>query len=213
MKQFIAFLLGGMVLFASSPVLAAKPSTPGNGGGFNPIPNSVCIDPGHGGSESGAVNNDLLEKNVNLEAAVLLRNKLTTAGYTVFMTREGDETLSNADRYNYCNNQRAAILISIHHNGSTTPSVDYTTALYGKRADISLAEIVAGTVSAQLGLDNHGVSRFASGVLLKSDMPATISEGFFLTNSDEYELIKTGNRLETETDALFAAVETYLNSN
>ena len=143
----------------------------------------------------------------------MLRNKLTTAGYTVFMTREGDETLSNADRYNKCNSERAAILISIHHNGSTNSTVDYTTSLYGKRADVALAEIVAGTVSDQLGLENHGVSRFASGVLLKSDMPATISEGFFLTNSEEYELIKTGNRLEAETDAIFDAVVTYLNSN
>ncbi|OGG01697.1 hypothetical protein A2W14_03720 [Candidatus Gottesmanbacteria bacterium RBG_16_37_8] len=182
---------------------AAKPIPP------SPIPNSVCIDAGHGGADSGTSNNDLIEKNVNLDVAILLETKLTGAGYKVFMTRRGDENLSNADRYNFCNDNRASILISIHHNGSSDTFVDFTSALYMKKSDVALANIVSNEVSNQLGITNHGISRFASGVLLKANMPATISEGFFLTSSNEYNLIKTSYRLDQEANALLSAIQTY----
>ena len=207
--RYLALAVLILFFFSSSTVFAAKPVSPGNGKGFEPIPGSVCIDAGHGGGDIGATNKDLLEKDVNLQVAFLLKERLKGAGHIVFMTREDDSTLSNADRYNYCDLQKAAILISIHHNGSTDPSVDYTTALYMKKKDMPLAQIVAETVSSQLDLSNHEVSSFASGVLIKSDMPATISEGFFLTNSTEYNLIKNSNRLEQEADALFDAITTY----
>lgn len=219
MKKLVSSVLSlSLVLLLLSPVSAAKPDNPGkgNGGGnddFVPIPNSVCIDPGHGGDDTGAVNKDLLEKDVNLEVANKLRALLEDAGYTVFQTRTDDSTLSNADRYNYCNSERAAILISIHHNGSSDPSVDYSLALYFKKEDKDLARIVVDTVSSQLGLANKGIDRFASGVLLKSKMPATISEAFFLTNDTEYDLIKKLDRLDQEAKALFDATEAYFSSN
>ncbi len=199
-----------LFLLLALPVFAQKPAIPGQKPGGEPaIPNSVCLDPGHGGSDIGAVNGDLQEKNVNLEVANKLATLLTGAGYTVFQTRTDDNTLSNADRYDYCNSQRAAILVSIHHNGSSDSNLDYSTALYMKKPDVALAQIVVNTVSSQLGLPNHGISRFASGVLLKADMPATISEGFFLTNTIEADLIKNANRLDQEAQALFAAIESY----
>ena len=199
-----------LLLFASlvNPVLAAKPTptpTP------KPGVKSVCLDAGHGGYEIGTSNHDLLEKDVNLQVAQLLKGKLQGANYVVYMTREDDSELSNADRYNYCNSQNAAILVSIHHNGSTNPSTDYSLGLYMKKSDKALAQEVVNTVSSTLNLPNNGISRFASGVLLKSKMPSTISEGFFLTNSDEYTAIKSGNRLEQEAEALFTAIQNYFN--
>lgn len=191
-------------LFAT-PAFAAKPTpTP-----TPPPVNSVCIDPGHGGSDPGAVNQDLRESDVNLQVAQLLKSKLEASGYTVYMTRTADVTLSNADRYNYCNSQNASVLISIHHNGSTDPNVDYSEALYMKRADVPLAQNVVGHVSSALGIANNGITRFASGVLIKANMPAIISEGLFLTNTNEYNLIKTSNRLDQETQALYSSVQAF----
>ena len=189
------------------PVIAAKPTptpTP------DPSVKSVCIDPGHGGTDIGAVNQDLLEKDINLQVAQLLKGKLEPY-YTVYMTREGNETLSNADRYNYCNSKNTTILVSIHHNGSSNSDTDYSMSLYMKKSDVALAQEVVNSVSSALKLPNNGISRFASGVLLKSKMPSTISEGFFLTDSDEYDAIKNGTRLEQEADALFTAIQNYFN--
>ena len=208
MRIFISAIT--LLLFASfiTPVLAAKPTptpTP------EPTAKSVCVDAGHGGSEIGTSNSDLLEKDVNLQVAQLLKGKLQTANYVVYMTREDDRDLSNADRYNYCNSQNASILVSIHHNGSTNSDTDYSLGLYMKKSDVALAREVVNAVSSGLNLSNNGISRYASGVLLKSKMPATISEGFFLTDNAEYDAIKNGTRLEQEADALFSAIQNYFN--
>lgn len=202
LKLFLVVFL--LVVFVT-PVFAAKPTPP------PPTPNSVCLDSGHGGSDTGAVNQDLTEKDINLQVALLLRTKLQNAGYTVFMTRTTDVLLSNADRYNYCNAQNASVLVSIHHNGSSDPTVDYSETLYMKKTDVALAQNVVNSVSSALGLPNHGISRFASGVLLKANMPATISEGFFLTNTNEYNLIKAPNstRLDQEAQALLTTIQSY----
>lgn len=211
MRSLLKYIVTlSLFLVLAVPVLAAKPSSPGRGGDKEPpVPNSVCIDPGHGGSDIGAVNGDLLEKNVNIEVTNKLSALLVAAGYTVSQTRTDDSTLSNADRYNYCNSQRATILVSIHHNGSQDANLDYSMALYMKKSDVALAQTVVDTASSQLGLPNHGISRFASGVLLKADMPATISEGFFLTSSVEADLIKNSSRLDQEAQALLTAIQSY----
>lgn len=194
-----------IVLLPVSPAMAARPTPP------PATPNSVCIDAGHGGTDPGTINQDLRESDINLQVALLLKSKLESAGYTTYMTRTSDVSRSNADRYNYCNEQKASILVSIHHNGSTNPTVDYSLALYMKKSDVALSQSIVNGVSSALETTNAGLSRFASGVLLKANMPAVISEGFFLTNSNEYNLIKTSDRLDQEAQALFNSIQGYFN--
>ena len=54
----------------------------------------VIIDPGHGGSESGAVKNGVIEKKINLEIAWLVKSALEAKGATVYMTRTSDRYVS-----------------------------------------------------------------------------------------------------------------------
>ena len=123
MRLKILLFISLFLVFSPS-VLAAKP-TPSP-----PVQNSVCVDAGHGGLDPGAVNGSLVEKDVNLDVAYRLKAVLEANNYIVFMTRTDNSTLSNADRYTYCNSLNASLLISIHHNGSTNPSTDYSSALY-----------------------------------------------------------------------------------
>ncbi|MEJ2032235.1 MAG: N-acetylmuramoyl-L-alanine amidase, partial [Deltaproteobacteria bacterium] len=81
---------------------------------------TICLDPGHGGSDLGAVGrSELLEKNITLKVAkklkVLIESKL---GLHVVMTRESDEEVSLNSRVAKANNQKAQIFISIHVNSS-----------------------------------------------------------------------------------------------
>ena len=196
------------VVFISVLLLFFFVDTPKN---VDAVGKSVCIDPGHGGSEVGTSNNGILEKDLNLDVANRLAYLATQSGLTVYQTRTGDETLSNRDRYTFCNSKNAGILVSIHHNGSNDFSLDYSQALYMKKTDVNLAKTIVGSVSAKLGTKNWGISRFASGVLLKAKMPATISEGFFLTSSYEYDLL-TGtivDRRQDEAQGLFEGITAY----
>lgn len=79
---------------------------------------SIIIDPGHGGLDIGFSNDGLLEKDFNLEVAKYIYNKLNLLGFPVYITRLGDYTISNYDRYEYINeivddNEGGALIISV----------------------------------------------------------------------------------------------------
>jgi N-acetylmuramoyl-L-alanine amidase len=184
----------------------------------------VVLDAGHGGSDSGAVNAryGLAEKEQTLDVARRLETLLEADGHAVCMTRTGDETLSNNDRYAYANTTGAEVLVSVHMNGSSDPRTDYTTTLFGKwRKDKELAHAVFDGLSTLPAADGAGTMRtrtpysFASGVLLKSEMPATIAETVFVTSEAEGRLLSdgTGARQQQIAAALKAGIEAYLNTH
>jgi N-acetylmuramoyl-L-alanine amidase len=185
----------------------------------------VVLDPGHGGSDSGAVNTKygLTEKEQTLDVAKRLKVLLEVDGCTVYMTRTSNsQTLSNNDRYTYANTTGSRVLISIHMNGSTSPSTDYTTTLFGKwRKDKELANTVFGSLSTLPAANGTGTIAtrkpysFASGVLLKSNMPATIAETIFITSDREGQLLSngTGARQQQIAQALRVGIEDYLTTH
>ena len=187
----------------------------------------VVIDPGHGGKDSGAQNSTyptLLEKDQNLKVAYKLRDLLQASGATVHMTRTDDIYLTNTQRANKANSFKATdpgdyVLVSIHMNGASNASTDYTTTLYGKpRKDQALANSVFGSLSALPAappatgtIATRTPYQFASGVLLKSDMPATIAESVFITSDSEGDLLTNGGgtRQDQIAEALKAGLESY----
>ena len=184
----------------------------------------VVLDAGHGGTDSGAVNTKygLTEKVQTLKVANRTKALLEADGYTVCMTRTSNsETLSNSDRYTYANTTGARVLVSIHMNGASNSSTDYTTTLFGKwRKDKELANTVfksLSTLPAANGTTKIATRTpysFASGVLLKSTMPATIAETVFITNDQEAQLLSdgTGTRQQQIAEALKVGIEGYLTS-
>ena len=160
----------------------------------------VCIDPGHGGTDPGAVNGEfaLEEKEINLDVSYGLKTLLEDEGAMVVMTREGDEAKTNADRYTFCNSEQATILVSVHTNSVTDESWDGSMSLWGPSADPGLAQAIHDIMypflrdSAPAEVEDFrdfGVDRFASGVLFKCDMPATMMEPLFMSNPHEARLL------------------------
>ncbi len=177
-------------------------------------PQTVCIDPGHGGTDPGATTTDgtITERDINLIVAQRVQKNLDTDGYRVFMTRtSNDQTLSNHDRYTYCNNQHATIMVSIHHNYFGDSSVDYAAALFYKGQDQALATSILNSVATKLGISNDSISQFEDGVLSESKMPAALSEGFFITSDDEYNKLTAphSQRLNDEADAITTGIINY----
>jgi N-acetylmuramoyl-L-alanine amidase len=185
----------------------------------------VVLDAGHGGTDSGAVNTryGLTEKEQTLNVANRTKALLVADGYSVCMTRTSNaETLSNNDRYTYANTTGARVLVSVHMNGASNASTDYTTTLFGKwRKDKALANTVFDSLSTMPAAGGTGrISTkspysFASGVLLKSKMPATIAETVFITNDEEARLLSdgTGTRQQQIAVALESGIESYLTTH
>jgi len=159
---------------------------------------TIILDPGHGGSDPGAVNGILREADVALDIAKnYLKPSLEADGAIVYLTRDCDCTKTNEDRYTFANSHNGAVLLSIHLNGSTNQNKDGTQGLYGQRnKDLNFAKVMHQALYPSLGIDDLGVTNFASGALIKSNMPATIAETVFITNTNEYNLLTdgTGNR-------------------
>lgn len=80
----------------------------------------VVIDPGHGGKDHGAVHQKVLESEITLQVAQLLKEELSKdKRFSVSLTREGDASLSLKDRAQIAHQKGGQILISIHVNSST----------------------------------------------------------------------------------------------
>ena len=80
----------------------------------------IIIDAGHGGIDSGAVGNNLEEKDLNLRASKYMYDRLKELGIPVKLTRKEDEYLPKQDRIervlSLYNNSPGTILISNHIN-------------------------------------------------------------------------------------------------
>jgi N-acetylmuramoyl-L-alanine amidase len=208
-----------LIAILAAILLSVAAFTTGAGAQEQPLcSGKVVLDPGHGGTDSGAVSkNGLKEKDQTLNVATKLKTLLEFDGCTVYMTRTTDKTLSNNDRYTYANSTGADVLVSVHMNGSTNTSADYTTTLFGKwRKDKELATTVFGSLSTMPAADGspriatRTPYSFASGVLLKSNMPATIAETVFITNDQEAQLLANGTRQPQIAEALKVGIERYL---
>jgi len=78
---------------------------------------TICLDPGHGGIDSGAVGvNNAYEKDLTLKIAQYCKQELEKYDCNVVMTRTEDTNPSLEDRANYAKSQGAQYLISIHLN-------------------------------------------------------------------------------------------------
>lgn len=110
----------------------------------------VVIDPGHGGSDSGAVGNDMLEKDYTLLISKYMYDRFKELGIPVTLTRDSDVTLDPTNRVNkilnaYGNNSDV-IVISNHLNagGGTGAEV-----IYALRNTDTLAKKVLESIGAE----------------------------------------------------------------
>jgi N-acetylmuramoyl-L-alanine amidase len=83
------------------------------------IPHTIVLDPGHGGSDPGAIGvGGLREKDVTLRLGLALEEKLRARGFTVVMTRNGDRTLSLEERTAIAEAAAGDVFVSLHANAA-----------------------------------------------------------------------------------------------
>jgi N-acetylmuramoyl-L-alanine amidase len=87
---------------------------------------TIVIDPGHGGTDPGAVQNGYVEKNLNNQFSLKFADKLQKLGANIVYTRNpnSDNFIDLPERASFANTTNADLFVSIHHdsNVSTSPS-------------------------------------------------------------------------------------------
>lgn len=160
----------------------------------------VVIDPGHGGSDTGAVGpSGLTEKEVTLAVSQKLESILENSGASVRMTRTtdvdvygpmasaGDELQARVDEIG----PRSEIFVSIHCNAFSSP-VSHGMETYhfpGSVEGTRLARDLNEELEEAGGLANRGVKSANFYVLKHSSTPASLVELAFITNEEEEALL------------------------
>ena len=227
-RLFLSLVVLGLLSgpLAARPVTAAPPSRAGvtcvESTGMESA--TVVLDPGHGGFDSGATatlsdGTVLLEKDLNLAVAVMVRDTLASQGIAVALTRSGDTALGNSERGDIANACRASVLVLIHFNSSSDPAIDYTKTFWGKkRKDLAFSShmneaLAAGILSVDgfSTIANGGVGQFAHGALLQATMPSTLAETVFLSNPEEAKALRDpyGPRAQEIATAIAGGIATW----
>ncbi|MFD0824281.1 N-acetylmuramoyl-L-alanine amidase [Neobacillus sp. M.A.Huq-85] len=151
----------------------------------------IFIDPGHGGADSGATGNGLLEKNLTLKIATTIRDILVNEyeGVSVKLSRTSDETVSLNERTDAANNWDADYYLSIHINaGGGTGFESYIYPGVGSPTT-TYQDLIHTEVLKVVDFANRGQKTANFHVLRESFMPALLTEnGFIDTSSDAAKL-------------------------
>ena len=147
----------------------------------------LLIDPGHGGTEPGTYGYGMVEKDVNLNVALALRDLAIGRGHVVDMTRNSDFDVS-LDARVAMSNPSYDLFLSIHCNGWDGPEPEGVEA-YHEVTDLSktVARNIVYTCAEQFpGLLIRGTKDgSASGTdfrVLYCDCPGVLAELGFLSN-------------------------------
>jgi len=161
----------------------------------------IAIDPGHGGSDPGAVGlNGTTEKAVNLAVAKKLGDKLAAAGATVVYTRTTDVDVakpfaSGAEelhkRIDVAHNAKADLFISIHADAALSREANGSTIYYFPKTpyDLNLAEAIRKRAAYNAGVMDRGSKEANFYVIKKSWIPGVLVETAFLSNPAEEKLL------------------------
>ncbi|MBR0260176.1 MAG: N-acetylmuramoyl-L-alanine amidase [Selenomonadaceae bacterium] len=182
----------------------------------------IVLDPGHGGSDAGAIGpTGVTEKSVSLAVSLKARNLLTQSGYQVVMTRTTDVDVAAPGVSDATELQarvdkappNAALFISVHcnafSNGKANGVETYhaPTAVKGAR----LARLLNEELARLGGLNNRGVKAARFYVMTHSQCPASLIELGFITNPREEKLLASDDYQQKLAQAITNAVNRYFN--
>ncbi len=192
------------------------------------------LDPGHGGSETGAVGKGgLVEADLNLAVGLKIRDALVGAGYSVVMTRQTDIRVPIATRAEIAHALDPVAFISIHFNaGTEEPSEIPGTEMY-HQIESADSKRLAGLLYEEVRsvLDQYSIGWVAipdAGALFRpnregtdyygvlrrpSPITSVLTEFAYLSNRAEEELVSQPDVQDQLAQAVLAAVRRFLDTN
>ncbi|AWG44258.1 N-acetylmuramoyl-L-alanine amidase (plasmid) [Priestia filamentosa] len=156
----------------------------------------IYLDPGHGGSDPGAMGNGLNEKEIVLDIALHIRTLLinTYENIEVRMSRTGDTMKSLAQRTNEANSWGADYYLSIHCNSSNSSAKGYEDYIHNSLSDSSTTAKYQDVIHREIvkvnQLHNRGHKKANFHVLRETNMPALLTENGFIDSKQDAALMK-----------------------
>jgi len=190
---------------------------------------TVVIDPGHGGQDSGASSHNLTEKVVALDLGVRLAQELQKLGFKTLLTRDADTYMSLADRVAFAKAVPDAIFVSLHCNFTSDPTArgieiyrcsqkSGTEMMFVRfggteepldRTEERLAQCLGDSVVQTIHAETRGAKTANFFVVRNLDYPAVLVESGFLTNGEDARHLATPAYRQQLAESLAGGIETY----
>ena len=181
-----------------------------------PAPGYIMIDPGRGGPEKDphkSPDGTVYEKDLNLEIAKLLKERLELRGYVVEMTRTEDVEVSQAQRAKMANESGADLFISIRMNSLTSDeTVNGLEILYGSdHADsMVLASTLIRPIIDSCGAKNRGIKSSKNYTVLNDTLiPSVVIDIGFISCQEEVDKLMKFTYRDTLVTGICNGIDSY----
>lgn len=177
---------------------------------------TIMLDPGHGGTEPGAIGPlgwAYAEKDINLSLALKLRSELEALGARVYLTREDDMTVSLEDRLNMSRVMLPDLFVSLHAN-SMPDDVDITrvdgfSVWYREQLAVPLVELLYDHVTGSLDRTQKGTHVRNFYVTRGTWAPSILLETGFVPNPQEFEWLTDDSEQTRLAKSIAEAITAY----
>ncbi|MGH8163189.1 MAG: N-acetylmuramoyl-L-alanine amidase family protein, partial [Rhodanobacteraceae bacterium] len=171
---------------------------------------TVVIDPGHGGRDSGAVRRySPPEKTVALDVAQRVNRKLHESQMRTVMTRDNDTFIPLDSRVALGNSEKNSIFVSIHFNDARRRGIHGFETYYHSPYALSLASAIERNLLTLPHTTNRGVHLARFRVLRNAQYPSVLVECGFLSNRAEGRLAGSPAYREKIADKIAEAIVDY----
>jgi N-acetylmuramoyl-L-alanine amidase len=206
-------ILISIAYFASKAVTVIGENTP-----FK-VKHTVIIDAGHGGIDGGATSvTGVMEKDINLQIARKVREKLEARGFEVVMTREEDimqgrkkEDLNK--RIQLIEKSKAELVVGIHQNSFTDPEVKGAQVFYYSESEEgkAAAQVMKESLKTVDPSNEREIKANSSFFMLKNTKRTTIIvECGFLSNPEEAGSLVNNEYQEQLAEAICLGIVKWL---
>ena len=194
--------------------------------------NTIFLDPGHGGRDSGAFYYNVAEKDLNMQIYRKLRTKLEELGYKVLTSRDSDIDVDFVtERSRMVNKTNSDIFISIHFNAtgntyskasgiqtySYSDEPDYPSKInkfwhnHPDRMSESkrLAAAIHSSLLAETGAKDAGLLESSYAVLRETAKPAVLLELGYMDNFSENQQIRDSHYQDKLVAGIVKGIQKY----
>lgn len=194
--------------------------------------NTIFLDPGHGGRDSGAFYYNVAEKDLNMQIYRKLRAKLEELGYKVLTSRDSDVYVDFiTERSRMVNKTNSDIFISIHFNAtgsayskasgiqtySYSDEPDYPSKInknwhnHPDRISESkrLAAAIYSSLLAETGAKDAGQLERSFAVLRETAKPAVLLELGYMDNFTESQQIRDSRYQDKLVAGIVKGIQKY----
>ncbi len=169
----------------------------------------VVIDPGHGGIDYGAIRSGINEKDITTDVSAKVAKMLRSDGYTVYMTRDEDKTVSLQERVDFSENHNPDIFVSIHVNSSEGTTATGIETHYYHDYSIGLAKVVHAAMAKHVNSKDRGLFKSKFYVINHTTVPAILVEIGFISNEEEREDLISEKRKQATAKAIVEGIKNY----